>query len=67
MPYKSVKSLPIQTAKLTDDEKEVWMKAFNSAYSNYNDDETAFKVAWAAVEKFKNASNKITAKLKRRK
>lgn len=67
MPYKSNKDLPIQTAKFSEHEKDIWRNAFNSAYSQYKNEKAAFKVAWAAVEKNRKTSDKIVRNLKRRK
>ena len=62
MPYKTISSLPdsIQNV-LPHHAQEIYLAAFNSAYSGYKDpqkratkesrEETAHKVAWAAVKK----------------
>lgn len=51
MPYKTNKELPDSVKKaLPSKAQEIFRKAFNSAVSE-NDEESAFKIAWAAVEK----------------
>lgn len=50
MPYNDVKELPDEVSKLPAHAKQIWMKAFNSAYSQYKEDDKAFKVAWSAVK-----------------
>ncbi len=62
MPYKDVKELPesVQNA-LPEHAKEIYQEAFNSAWDQYarpesrkgnaTREETAHKVAWAAVKK----------------
>lgn len=51
MPYSSIKDLPKNVDKLSAHQKSIWMKAFNSAFKQYKNEESAFKVAWATVEK----------------
>lgn len=62
MPYKNRKDLPESVKdNLPDHAQEIYMKAFNSAWEQYKDpddrrgdasrEETAHKVAWAAVKK----------------
>ncbi|TFW27458.1 ChaB family protein [Massilia horti] len=63
MPYKSIDDLPDSVRKnLPSHAQEIFKEAFNSAYDEYAErgpegrEETAFKVAWAAV---KNKYKKI--------
>ncbi|HAW49714.1 TPA: hypothetical protein DCX16_02020 [bacterium] len=58
MPYRSVKELPEGVKALPVEGQELWMKAFNSAFENWDKDKTdfsqesyAFAVAWAAIKK----------------
>lgn len=51
MPYETNSDLPEQTRHLSEHEKTIFRKAFNSAKKQYGDDETAFRVAWSAVRK----------------
>lgn len=51
MPYSSVKDLPSQTDKLSPKKKKQFLAAFNSAFAEHKSEETAFKIAWAAVNK----------------
>jgi cation transport regulator len=61
MPYKNCSELPKAVREhLPDQAQRIYMKAFNSAWKQYADprkrredasrDETAHRVAWAAVE-----------------
>ena len=52
MPYNSNKKLPesIQGV-LPEHAQTIYRTAFNSAYKQYEFEETAIKVAWAAVKK----------------
>lgn len=52
MPYKSKEELPkgVKDA-LPSTAQEIFRKAFNSALSQYKEEERAMKVAWAAVKK----------------
>lgn len=61
MPYSSPDDLPENVKNnLPDHAQEIFYKAFNNAYEQYDDpeerrddasqEETAFKVAWAAVK-----------------
>lgn len=51
MPYSSVEELPKQvTNVLPKHGQEIFKEAFNSAEEQYEKEETAFKVAWSAVE-----------------
>ena len=61
MPYKDVSDLPDSVAgSLPKKAQEIYMKAFNNAYKQYPEEETAYKVAWSAVKKsyYKNKSGK---------
>lgn len=62
MPYKSQSELPDNVRdNLPEHAREIYRKAFNSAWDEYDDpddrrgsagrEETAHKVAWAAVKK----------------
>lgn len=53
MPYRSVFDLPkAQTDQYSAHQKEVFLKAFNNAFDEYNGDESrAFAVAHAAAKK----------------
>lgn len=53
MPYNSNKDLPKSiTDHVTDEHGQtLFRKVFNNAYAEYNDEEKAYKVAWAAVKK----------------
>jgi len=62
MPYKTIASLPDSLQNvLPHHAQEIYLAAFNSSYNNYKDphkratnesrEETAHKVAWAAVKK----------------
>ena len=51
MPYKSLKDLPDQVKdNLPHHAQEIFKEAFNSASKEYDEEETAFKVAWSAVK-----------------
>jgi cation transport regulator len=61
MPYKRIEDLPESVrAHLPVHAQEIYMKAFNSAFEEYADpgkrrgdasrEETAYRVAWAAVK-----------------
>lgn len=58
MPYKSINDLPDNVRDvLPRHAQEIFQEAFNSAFDEYAErgpegrEETAFKVAWAAVKK----------------
>ncbi len=53
MPYEDVKDLPESVREhLPKHAQEIYRAAYNSAWEEYNHDETrAHRVAWAAVEK----------------
>lgn len=51
MPYSNISELPESVQELPKHAKEIFLAAFNSAYSEYKSEETAFKVAWSAVKK----------------
>ena len=52
MPYKKTSDLPSSVRDhLPPKAQEIYMKAFNNAYEEYDNEETAFKVAWSAVKK----------------
>ena len=50
MPY-SLMNYPDIIKALPKQAKRIWIAAFNSAYSQYKNEQKAFKTAWAAVEK----------------
>jgi len=50
MPY-TLATLPDAVKKLSQELKEAWMKAFNSAYAQYKDDGKASATAWSIVKK----------------
>ena len=45
--------------KLTEHKQKVWLSAFNSAFKQSQNEEQAFKIAWAAVEKLKEENTSI--------
>ena len=52
MPYDSKKELPDAVkGSLPSHAQEIFKEAFNSASKEYDEEETAFKVAWSAVKK----------------
>ncbi len=52
MPYASNSQLPPAVrAALPDEAQTIFRKAFDAAFHEYNDEATAFRVAWAAVKK----------------
>lgn len=53
MPYKTNEDLPKNVLDSLPQEhaRNLFRKAFNSAYEQYETEEQAFKVAWAAVKK----------------
>ena len=52
MPYDSTKDLPEAVKdSLPSHGQEIFKEAFNSASKEYDEEETAFKVAWSAVKK----------------
>lgn len=52
MPYESTADLPEAVKALPAHAQEIWRAAFNAAYEQYGgDEERAFRVAWAAVER----------------
>jgi cation transport regulator len=68
MPYKSINDLPDNVrGVLPKHAQEIFQEAFNSAYDEYKErgpegrEETAFRVAWAAVKK-KFKKNEDTGK-----
>ena len=51
MPYQEINALPDSvTNHLPKHAQEIFLAAFNSAIEEYNEEETAFKVAWSAVK-----------------
>jgi cation transport regulator len=51
MPYATIDDLPPAVRHLPVHAQEIFRAAFNAAWDNYGDEETAFRVAWAAVKK----------------
>lgn len=52
MPYKQIDELPDSVKKhLPKHAAEIFLAAFNSALEEYGEEETAFRVAWAAVKR----------------
>ncbi len=50
MPYQSKQDLPESVRdSLPSHAQEIFKEAFNSASKEYDEEETAFKVAWSAV------------------
>lgn len=64
MPYSSNKELPEAVQKLPKHAQDIFRNAFNNALKEYdNDEERAFKVAWAAVKtKYENKDGKWVSK-----
>ncbi len=51
MPYQAINDLPDSVKDhLPKHAQEIFLAAFNSATEEYNEEETAFKVAWSAVK-----------------
>lgn len=51
MPYQDIKDLPDSVKNhLPKHGAEIFLAAFNNAIKEYSEEETAFKVAWAAVK-----------------
>ncbi len=59
MPYNKISELPPAVKKLTEHKQKVWLSAFNSAFKQSQNEEQAFKIAWAAVEKLKEENTSI--------
>lgn len=52
MPYDKLSDLPDSVKdNLPHHAQEIFKEAFNSAREEYDEEETAFKVAWSAVKK----------------
>lgn len=51
MPYSKNSELPDSVKVLPSGAQTIWRKAFNAAEKEYDEEETAFKVAWSAVKK----------------
>ena len=64
MPYSSNKELPEAVQKLPSHAQDIFRNAFNNALKEYdNDEERAFKVAWAAVKtKYEKKEDKWISK-----
>ena len=56
MPYSTIADLPPPVRRLPPHAQEIFLAAFNNAWATYADrgpaaqEETAFRVAWAAVK-----------------
>ncbi|TLS37712.1 ChaB family protein [Pseudalkalibacillus caeni] len=51
MPYEKLEDLPDRVKdNLPHHAQEIFQEAFNSAEEQYDQEDTAFKVAWSAVE-----------------
>ncbi len=63
MPYDALSDLPDAVKKLPKHGQEIYMKAFNAAFEQYNDEGKAAATAWAAVgTKYKKVGNQWVAK-----
>lgn len=52
MPYQTIADLPESVKNhLPKHAQEIFCAAFNSAHEEYDEEETAFKVAWSAVKR----------------
>jgi cation transport regulator len=52
MPYKQIDELPESVKdRLPKHAQEIFLAAFNNANKEYDEEETAFKVAWSAVKR----------------
>jgi cation transport regulator len=51
MPYATTDELPPAVRRLPPHAQEIFLSAFNSAWDSYGREDTAFRVAWAAVKK----------------
>jgi cation transport regulator len=53
-PYKTNKDLPPAVKKYSSHAQSIFRNAFNNALKQYNNESTAFKVAWNAMKKYLN-------------
>jgi len=51
MPYKALDDLPDSVKKLPKEAQRMWMKVFNAAAEQYDDESRHFSTAWSAVNK----------------
>jgi cation transport regulator len=52
MPYQQIDELPESVKNyLPKHAQEIFLAAFNNAHQEYEEEETAFKVAWGAVKR----------------
>ena len=52
MPYQQIDELPDSVKNhLPKHAQEIFLAAFNNAVKEYDEEETAFKVAWSAVKR----------------
>ncbi|HAX76159.1 MAG TPA: cation transporter [Cyanobacteria bacterium UBA11372] len=52
MPYQQLEDLPDSVkSHLPKHAQEIFLAAFNNALKEYDEEETAFKVAWSAVKR----------------
>lgn len=50
MPYRTNDDLPAAAQRLPEHAQDIFREAFNHAWNSYGREETAFRVAWAAVK-----------------
>lgn len=51
MPYQNIEDLPdVVKNHLPKHASEIFLATFNNAFKEYDEEETAFRVAWAAVK-----------------
>jgi cation transport regulator len=51
MPYRTNDDLPPAVRRLPGHAQDIFREAFNRAWDSYGHEDTAFRVAWAAVKK----------------
>lgn len=51
MPYSFPGNVPDRIKGLPEAAQKMWIKVYNSAYEQYNDEEKASATAWTAVKK----------------
>ncbi|HEV2337082.1 MAG TPA: ChaB family protein [Stellaceae bacterium] len=51
MPYATIDELPPAVRHLPLHAQEIFRAAFNAAWDSYGDEQTAFRIAWAAVKR----------------
>lgn len=50
MPYSSISQLPSEVKNLPEYGQRIFLRAFNTAFKKYRDEEKSFKIAWSAVK-----------------